>query len=89
MYYQILPLVKTLSPDGVNTILGYENTIKNPYYFYKNSGTYHQVWYDTKDSLKTKYDYVKSRQMGGIGIWALNYDKGVTDTWDAIAESWW
>lgn len=89
MYYQILPLVKALTPDGVNTILGYENTIKNPYYFYKKDGVYHQVWYDTKDSLKTKYDYVKSRQMGGIGIWALNYDKGLTDTWDAIAESWW
>ncbi len=89
MYYQILPLVKSLTPDGVNTILGYENTIKNPYYFYKKDGVYHQVWYDTKDSLKTKYDYIKSRQMGGIGIWALNYDKGLTDTWDAIAESWW
>ncbi|MFO1470996.1 MAG: glycoside hydrolase family 18 protein [Turneriella sp.] len=89
MYYQILPLVKSLSPDGVNTILGYENTIKNPYYFYKQSGVFHQVWYDTKDSLKLKYDYVKARQMGGIGIWALNYDKGLTDTWDAIAESWW
>ena len=89
IYYQILPLVKSLSPDGVNTILGYENTIKNPYYFYKSNGAYHQVWYDTKDSLKTKYDYIKSRQMGGIGIWALNYDKGVSDTWQAIAESWW
>ncbi|MBL8033938.1 MAG: glycoside hydrolase family 18 protein [Leptospiraceae bacterium] len=89
MYYQILPLVKSLTPDGVNTILGYENTIKNPYYFYKKDGVYHQVWYDTKDSLKTKYDYIKSRQMGGIGIWALNYDKGLTDTYQAIAESWW
>ena len=89
MYYQILPVVKALTPDGVNTILGYENTIKNPYYFYKKDGVYHQVWYDTKDSLKTKYDYVKSRQMAGIGIWALNYDKGLSDTWDAIGESWW
>lgn len=89
MYYQILPLVKSLNPDGSTTILGYENTIKNPYYFYLKNGAYHQVWYDTKDSLKTKYDYIKSRQMGGIGIWALNYDKGVQDTWDAIRESWW
>lgn len=89
MHYQILPLVKNLVPDGVNTILGYENTIKNPYYFYKAGGVSHQVWYDTKDSLKTKYDYIKSRQMGGIGIWALNYDKGITDTWDAIRDSWW
>lgn len=89
MYYQILPLVKSLVPDGVNTILGYDNTIKNPYYFYMSSGSYHQVWYDNKDSLKLKYDYIKSRQMGGIGIWALNYDKGVTETWDAIRDSWW
>ncbi|MBS0619035.1 MAG: glycoside hydrolase family 18 protein [Spirochaetes bacterium] len=89
MYYQILPLVKVLNPDGVNTVLGYENTIQNPYYFYKQSGTAHQVWYDTKQSLKIKYNYIQSRQMGGIGIWALNYDKGLSDTWDAIGESWW
>ncbi len=89
MYYQILPLVKSLTPDGTNTILGYENSIKNPYYFYKKDGVHHQVWYDTKESLKTKYAYIQSRKMGGIGIWALNYDKGLTDTWQAIAESWW
>lgn len=89
MYYQILPLVKSLTPDGINTILGFDNTIKNPYYFYKKDEIHHQVWYDTKDSLKIKYDYIKARQMGGIGVWALNYDKGLDDTWQAIAESWW
>lgn len=89
MYYQILPLVKSLTPDGVNTVLGYESAIENPYYFYKASGVSRQVWYDTKASLKKKYAYMQSREMGGMGIWALNYDKGLTDTWDAIAESWW
>ncbi|MBV6492845.1 MAG: hypothetical protein LDLANPLL_00850 [Turneriella sp.] len=87
-YSSIVPTINAAVPDGVNIILGYENTIKNPYYFYKKDGAYHQVWYDTRASLNTKYDYIKSRQMGGIGIWALNYDKGVTDTWNALGDSW-
>lgn len=89
VYSAIIPTIKSATHDGVNTILGYENSIKNPYYFYKKDGRHRQVWYDTKDSLKTKYQYIQSRKMGGIGIWALNYDKGLSETWQAIAESWW
>jgi len=88
IYYYMLPLIQSAIPDGVNTIKGFDSTIQNPYYFYKKDGLHRQVWYDTKESLKTKYAYIQSRGMGGIGIWALNYDKGLSETWQAIAESW-
>ena len=83
-YSVIVPIVNSVVPDGVNTILGYETTIENPYYFYFDTALHRQVWYDSKPSLLKKYNYIKSRNMGGLGIWALNYDKGVAYTWDAI-----
>lgn len=88
-FASVIPMVKSVVSDGVTKILGYEPNIQNPYYFYLQNGQHRQIWYDTKASLKIKYDYIKSRNMGGIGIWALNFDRGVTETWEAIAESWW
>ncbi|MCS6983702.1 MAG: glycoside hydrolase family 18 protein [Leptospiraceae bacterium] len=88
-YATVIPMVKSVVADGVTRILGYDSTIHNPYYFYKQDNQHRQIWYDTKASLKIKYDYIKSRNMGGIGIWALGFDRGVSETWEAIAESWW
>jgi len=45
-----------------------------------------QGYYDDARSLKVKYDYVISNQLGGVGIWALGYDNGYTELWGALRE---
>ncbi|RME91953.1 MAG: glycoside hydrolase family 18 protein [Candidatus Hydrogenedentota bacterium] len=71
--------------SGYSECIGYETTSKNPFYFRTLNGQKTQLWYDTQSSLEEKYSYIKGRNLGGIGIWALNYDKGRQETWLAIA----
>lgn len=54
-----------------------------PYVLY---GSYRQLWYDDTNSLARKYDFANSKNLAGIGIWALNKDAGVSDLWDLLAE---
>lgn len=54
-----------------------------PYYKY---GSYHQVWYEDPDSISYKYNLVNTKDLGGIGIWALGYDGTRSDMWDKIDE---
>jgi spore germination protein YaaH len=54
-----------------------------PWYRY-NSGGWQQGWYDDSVSLGLKYDLVKSKNIAGIGIWALSYDGSNNELWNLI-----
>jgi GH18 family chitinase len=54
-----------------------------PYYF-PNGNT--QAWYDDVASLDDRITWALDDQgMGGIGVWALNYDGNDPELWDMIA----
>ncbi|UBM61819.1 T9SS type A sorting domain-containing protein [Candidatus Sulfidibacterium hydrothermale] len=55
-----------------------------PWYKWESSGTWNQVWIDNDKSLGKKYDYALSQNLGGVGIWALNYDGSRQELWELI-----
>lgn len=55
-----------------------------PHYAYKTGEQWRQCWYDDAQSLEQKYDMVNLKDIGGIGIWALGYDDGYAELWNAI-----
>lgn len=58
----------------------------NPYYSYLSSSQQRQCWIDDVYSMGRKFDMVKQRGIGGIGIWALGYDNGYNDFWQLISD---
>ncbi len=54
-----------------------------PYYAF-NNGSWNQCFCNSAYSMQKRYDVVNQRGIGGIGIWALGYDDGYTELWDAI-----
>lgn len=56
------------------------------YYPYQVSSTWRQCWCDNGQTMRYRFDVVNQRGIGGIGIWALGYDDGYTDFWDAIRD---
>lgn len=46
-----------------------------------------QGYYEDEDTIAAKYDFMRSKSIGGVGIWALGYDNGYTALWEAIEES--
>ncbi|XP_038053090.1 di-N-acetylchitobiase-like [Patiria miniata] len=56
----------------------YNATYASPYYNYKTNvpGQIRQVWYDDVGSLTLRYEYAKSANLRGVGMWpvdSLNY----------------
>ncbi|MEN8125194.1 MAG: glycosyl hydrolase family 18 protein [Bacteroidota bacterium] len=61
----------------------WDNASQTPWYKW-NSGGWNQVWQDNEPSLSKKYDLALTENLGGIGIWALNYDGNRNELWDLI-----
>ncbi|HPQ08852.1 MAG TPA: glycosyl hydrolase family 18 protein [Bacteroidia bacterium] len=57
-----------------------------PVYVFQVSGAWRQCWIDDAYSMSRRFDFVNQRGIGGIGIWALGYDDGYTDFWQAIQD---
>jgi N-acetylmuramoyl-L-alanine amidase len=55
-----------------------------PYYI--NTSAPSQCFYDDAESLGLKWDLVNSNNLGGTGMWALNYDKSNTLLWSKLEE---
>ncbi len=45
-----------------------------------------QIWFDDAKTLGEKYDYIKEKELAGVGIWALGYDDGYPELWQALDE---
>ncbi len=46
--------------------------------------TWKEVYYDDVETLGYKYDWVASKGMAGIGIWALGYDNDQPELWQLL-----
>ena len=56
-----------------------------PWYAYNDGNSnWRQTWYDDEISLSMKYDLAIMKDLAGIAIWALGYDGGYQEMWDAL-----
>lgn len=65
----------------------YNSTVHSAWFNYSSNNIDHQVWYDDSLSLAKKYEYAKSKNLKGIGIWALGYDGGRMEIWGGLADA--
>ncbi|KJS05768.1 MAG: hypothetical protein VR77_01520 [Flavobacteriales bacterium BRH_c54] len=57
-------------------------------YVLDDDGTYYrQCWFDNDSTLAIKLNLIKYKKLKGMGIWALGYDKGYSNLWEAIANN--
>ncbi len=54
------------------------------YYVY-NNGNWHQCFINNRQTMEKRLSLINEYDLGGMGIWALGYDDGYMDYWDAIA----
>ena len=59
---------------------------QTPWYRYQSGGWY-QCWYDDSLSLALKYEYAKTKNLQGVGMWALAYDGSRPELWGALADA--
>ncbi|MDX2172113.1 MAG: glycosyl hydrolase family 18 protein [Bacteroidota bacterium] len=75
------------NPTNYNSTTKYwDGASYTPYYAYQNSGNWRQCFIDDVYSLGRRFDMVNQRGLGGIAIWALGYDAGMTSYWTLLQD---
>ncbi len=46
-----------------------------------------QIYFDNQKAQMDKFSLANTKNIGGIGLWAINQDKGYLDLWNAIYET--
>ncbi len=62
----------------------WDNNSFTPYYSFMSGGIQRQCFIMDGPSLEDRLDLINRRDIAGMAIWALGYDDGYTDLWDAI-----
>lgn len=53
-------------------------------YAFTSGGQNKECFITLEDGFNKRLEFVETTDIGGIGIWALGYDDGYTELWDAI-----
>ncbi len=63
-----------------------DDTSKSAYYAYTDpeTNTIRQCWFESEESMRIKFEYLKNRNLAGTGLWALGYDHGHQEIWNTI-----
>lgn len=61
------------------------NSFSSCYIFFQNDN-WNQCFIGLDRDLRKKYDIANYRKLAGIGIWALGYDNGYPELWQAISD---
>ena len=62
----------------------FDQVTKVPWVSYSVSSSWRQLWFDDNMSLSMKYNFAGSKNLAGIGIWALSYEGEYKDVWNTI-----
>lgn len=55
-------------------------------YYVSDVDAWRMIFIDDARSLGVKYDFVKSQDLAGVGIWALGFDSGKSELWSVLQE---
>ncbi len=78
-------------PDAKQNVIEYsrlwDTESLNAWYRYQTvDGIWHQAWYEDPESAFYKYQFIKSKNLAGVGIWALGMDNTNKDIWYVLEE---
>src|ERR1700682_5076166 len=57
---------------------------QTPWYRYSAGAQQRQGWVDDDQSLALKFSLVNQKALAGVMVWALGYDSGRPEAWDAL-----
>jgi spore germination protein len=86
--YEIAQANVNANMTGINDYKeGWDNEAQVGWRAYKlsSSDTWRMIFVEDERSLGIKYDFAKSQNLGGVGIWALGFDNGHTELWTLLS----
>jgi YVTN family beta-propeller protein len=75
-----IPMSTAISEAATHGRL-WDSKSHTPWYRYQIDNVWHQVWYDDSESIGLKYNYTKSMNLGGLGIFCLGREGNDAAVW--------
>lgn len=69
-----------------NIKTGWDEYGRVGYIAYQEGGVWRMVFMEDARSLSEKYEFAKSKQLAGTGIWALGFDDGKDELWAVLRD---
>jgi spore germination protein YaaH len=79
---------KTAMPNSAAYGILWDAKSQTPWFVYKSDTVYMQTWFETDSSLGLKYDLAKSKNLKGVGMWALGQDGTRTEYWNLLRKKY-
>ncbi len=78
--------IRKIDIDSLKIPVQFDPKSSSSYLIMKDSSnnTYRQLFFEDSKSLSVKYDWIKDKKIGGVGIWALGYDNGYSELWNLL-----
>ncbi|NUM72538.1 MAG: T9SS type A sorting domain-containing protein [Ignavibacteriaceae bacterium] len=73
-------------PNSATYGLLFNTTWQTTWYRYTQGTQWYQAWFDDPRSSEFKFTLAKSKNLKGVGMWALNYDGTLSDYWNKIRD---
>ena len=70
--------------ENADAQTGWDDYGKVGYVAYQEDGVWRMVFMEDERSLGEKYDFAKSKNLAGVGMWALGFDDGRTELWSLL-----
>jgi len=71
--------------DSISQSAWYSYVIKSD--AKKPKRQFRQLWFDSDSTMAVKLNFIKERNLNGLGIWALGYNKKYKNYWKVIDET--
>ncbi len=65
----------------------YSQKYDSNYLSYLDKEKWNEIWYDDSLAFSTKVIYALSRELAGVGVWALHYQNDNNQLWGAVEHS--
>ncbi len=70
---------------SVTPVGGWDEAAQVSWRSYWEDGQWHVVYMEDEKSLSLKYQFARSRNLGGVGIWALGFDSNISNFWPVLS----
>lgn len=85
-YKTSLPYYQIESQYGIDYNPFYDALSGSFFYIIENDQERLACWYENGTSLDLKFRWVRSKNLRGVGLWALGYDQASVDIWNAVQD---
>ncbi|MFZ9981218.1 MAG: glycosyl hydrolase family 18 protein [Cyclobacteriaceae bacterium] len=86
-YLESIPYYRVKSQFGSEYNEYFDPFSSSNFYLVPSDDRTIMCWYEGEQSLGLKFEWAKSMNLKGVGLWALGYDQGAPEIWKAVNSS--